>query len=325
MLHIVNGDSTRELLLSAGVPGLITLAADALHEGPAPADLPPRRWREIRARFHHETEGAPYEQALEQLEAWEAPLETAEEHDEVVLWFEHDLFDQLNLIRLLHTFAARPAVVTRLRLICLGEHPSVRRFVGLGQLSAQTLAALLPTRVAITRNQLELGRAAWNAFTSPDPTAIERVIAGTAGVAHVLPFLAGALVRHLEEFPAIDTGLGRSDRQILQAAAGGRPMRDLFTRVADLEDRPFMGDTTFAERVRRLAAAPSPLVTFDEASAGAWSHGRVATTTVGRAVLAGQADAVAINGIDRWLGGVRLSGRERIWRWDPRASQLTFV
>ena len=45
-------------------------------------------------------------------------------------------------------------------------------------------------------------------------------------------------------------------------------------------------------------------------------------TAAGRAVLSGTADAVALRGIDRWLGGVRLSGRHGVWRWEPGTGVL---
>jgi hypothetical protein len=36
----------------------------------------------------------------------------------------------------------------------------------------------------------------------------------------------------------------------------------------------------------------------------------------GWAVLVGEADQIELNGIDRWLGGVHLTGHEVAWRWD---------
>ena len=41
------------------------------------------------------------------------------------------------------------------------------------------------------------------------------------------------------------------------------------------------------------------------------------TLLAGRDVIEGREDAVALNGIDRWLGGVHLVGQNRSpWRWD---------
>jgi hypothetical protein len=45
-------------------------------------------------------------------------------------------------------------------------------------------------------------------------------------------------------------------------------------------------------------------------------------TEFGKEVLAGEEDFVRRNGIDYWLGGVHLVGREAHWRWDEGAQQL---
>jgi hypothetical protein len=41
-------------------------------------------------------------------------------------------------------------------------------------------------------------------------------------------------------------------------------------------------------------------------------------TDDGRRVLAGDADRVSLCGIDRWLGGVHVTGTGPVWRWDAR-------
>jgi hypothetical protein len=39
-------------------------------------------------------------------------------------------------------------------------------------------------------------------------------------------------------------------------------------------------------------------------------------TDDGRQVLDGKLDWIDLGGSDRWLGGVHLSGRDVLWRWD---------
>ena len=45
-------------------------------------------------------------------------------------------------------------------------------------------------------------------------------------------------------------------------------------------------------------------------------------TDHGKAVLAGEQDFVITNGIDKWLGGIHLRGKESAWRWDDESQQL---
>jgi hypothetical protein len=173
----------------------------------------------------------------------------------------------------------------------------------------------------VTVRQIELARAAWRAFTSSEPTSIERFLERDTSA---LPFLDGALVRFLEEYPAVGTGLPRTERQILQGVARGiTEPGELFVALQKVEERVFMGDTTFWTRARGLAAGPHPLVRVNGAPTHpAFPHGRIALTDHGRRVLAGELDWIALSGIDRWLGGVHLTGHEVPRRWDPVARKL---
>ncbi|HEV2735796.1 MAG TPA: hypothetical protein VGV85_13200, partial [Longimicrobiaceae bacterium] len=178
--------------------------------------------------------------------------------------------------------------------------------------------------------QWALARAAWAAFRAPDPAEVERVLAGDTGA---LPFLRGALLRHLEQFPAADDGLARTERQLLEAvAAGAAAPRELFLADQAREERVFMGDATLWGYVRGLADGPRPLLRVagggpfrlpgrDGGDAG-FGEQRLELTERGRAVLRGEADALAHGGADRWLGGVHLRGGAAPWRWDRRARGL---
>jgi hypothetical protein len=95
-LHVLNGDSARGTLEQAGVRGSFGIWADILHEGPVPADLEPEELGEVRARFIASLDmGWTYEMALAERRRWYECLASFKQVDEVVLWFEHDLFDQL--------------------------------------------------------------------------------------------------------------------------------------------------------------------------------------------------------------------------------------
>src|SRR4030095_4862754 len=61
------------------------------------------------------------------------------DHDETVLWFEHDLYDQLQLFQLLDWLSRQDLAGVRLSLIQVGEHPEVPSFHGLGELNGKQL------------------------------------------------------------------------------------------------------------------------------------------------------------------------------------------
>lgn len=310
MLHITNGQSVG--IQHTGLPGEVVCWEDVLHEGPVPAGLTLEQMSEVRARFIAGCGWGAFEDVWAGFKRRDASLARLRDHEEVVLWFEHDLYDQLQIIQILDWLLTHDRANVTLSLICISQFPGIGRFTGLGQLTAEQLFSLFGQRQPITLDHLRPAATAWAAFCSPDPADIEWVIGRPpAG----LPFLKGALTRHLEQFPSVANGLSRSERQILEVLATGLcRFEEIFLASQDLEERVFMGDATFRQYLDRMAECPAPLI---EIGADA-----LRVTPLGRKVWAGAEDAVRLNGIDRWLGGVHLEGREAEWRWDEREKRL---
>lgn len=317
MLHIRPGDDILPKLKEAGIPGEFIRWADALCQGPTPAGLSQTQWRELRARFAADNGYLPYEEALRFLSDQDRNLERFHDHDRVVLWFEHDLFCQINLIYLLDWFSRQEPTGTKLFLICPGKH--------LGRLDGEALARLFGTEHEIAPSEIDLARRTWSAFCAPDPTGIERVLQGDTAP---LPFLRDALLRHLQEFPSTENGLNLTERLALEVIASGESRPDrIFRSVNDREAVFWMGDGMFYASLKRLTAGPSPLLNVN--GSDAWPTAEHPTTALtvemteaGRAVLAGKADWIGLNGIDRWLGGVHLRSEQSLWRWDDRQGRL---
>jgi hypothetical protein len=318
-LHVTNGDCAADTLRTiADEP--VTTTCDVLHEGPCPpVDGDP--WYDVRARFLSDSYGARFEETKRGLRETDDTIAAA---GEVVLWFEHDLFDQLLLIRLLDLLGrGRPAPARRASMICIGAFPGIDRFVGLGQLTGAQLATLIGTEVAVSADQFAVAAEAWRAFRSPDPAAILRTARQPR--TSVLPFLGDALLRLLAEFPSAANGLSRTEQLALEALlAGPHAAAALFAAAQAPEPRPFMGDRTFFDMLGRMGSARVPLVTVEGRDADADPRQRrIAITDAGRAVLAGRADHVRLNGVDVWRGGIHLTGSDRSpWRWDTGAETL---
>jgi hypothetical protein len=322
-LHVTNGSCAGDKLKTF-VDGPVILMADVLHDGPAPR-VDGDAWYDARAGHLGDDDHGPYtpgEVRAGLADSDAAVTQAASRGDDLVLWFEHDLFDQLLLIRTLDLIArADPNRRAAVSLVSVDRFPGVERFIGLGQLSPQELASLWPQRRPISAAQFEAAAAAWDAFRAPDPARLVE-LAGDVGA---LPFLGEALLRFLAEYPSRHNGLTRTEELALSALANG-PLDAgaLFVATQAEESRPFMGDLTFFAILRDLAAARVPLVTIDPPPHG-WDlrPNIIAITAAGRDVLAGQSDRVALSGIDLWRGGVHLDGSASApWRWDARRETL---
>jgi hypothetical protein len=302
MLIVTNGASAVQTLERAGIPGEKLPWDDVLHDGPVPSDLDLTALSTVRARFIADCGWGAFEDVRERFRRRDTRLQQTHDEDEVVLWFEHDLYDQLQLLQLLDWFGPPLRRPTRLSLVCHA------RFVSLG--SDAEVRRDFETRAPVTDAQVALGTEAWAAVRAPTPESVVDMLNGDTDP---LPFLRAALLRFLEELPGRD-GLARSERQLLAVVADGcAELREAFSRSQEYEHPRYLGDASFARYAGQLARGPVPLLHRDGE--------RLGLTEVGRAVLEDREDRIRCNGMHRWWGGVRLAG-ECLWRWDAERQAL---
>jgi len=322
-LHITNGDDAKGLIVRSGIPGDVSIWPDPLIEGPVPGDISDAQLRTIRARFIAGSgQGERFQAVLAQLEAWASAVDRRGEYSEAVLWFEHDLFDQLILIQILDRVGSVPSSAP-VTLIAIDRFPGHEHFKGLGELTPADLATLFDTRQPVSSTQIDLASRAWRAFRGADPTGIESLLGGDTSA---LPFLGPALARHLEEFPWVGTGLSRSEGRLLQLSVEGpTDIRDTFLRMHEGETHFFITDRSFWDLAQRLSALDPPLLALHPESDAAHGlpFGTLESAPRGRAVHAGNSTArVERSEMDRWLGGVHLDRRSPMWWWDPVSKRL---
>jgi hypothetical protein len=318
-LHIRCGSDIRDKLTTAGFTGDFLEYADPVCEGPVPnaPDL-----TNIRARYLARTYGTAKSlteaQIAAHLQTEDRRLTEAHRYDCVVLWFEHDSYDQLVLARILSRLAEKP-IPTCLELICTDHHPEVPRFNGLGQLEPEALAALWPTRTQVTPDQLTLGQAIWSALRQSGPTAVQTVArTGTPA----LPIAARALWRHLQELPGTTDGLSLTQRLILTILDEGptRIGRVFVALVNGREPLVWLGDIGVLATVETMALTNPPVLTIEP---GDPPFPRTATITeTGRNVLGATLDYLSLTPGERWVGGVRIAPGQPAWRFDEATNSV---
>jgi hypothetical protein len=312
-LHVTNGDITVDLLRRAGLVGDALAWADVLHEGPVPAGLGEAELRRVRAEFIAAADGLEPTAVRRRFEERDRAL-AANRDGEYVLWFEADLYDQLQIAQILGALGDLGVAPGRITLVCIGEYPGIAHFGGLGQLEPGQFPGLLEAATPLTAGALDLGAAAWAALRAADPGGLGPVAATRS---RELRFLGEAFDRLSREYPSTRDGLSLTERRILAATPeGGASAGAVFARLGEREARPFLGDLWYFRIVARLAAAPVPLLQLDPAGGPVTAGTGLRPTAAGRRVLQGEADHVALNGVDRWVGGVHLHGEAARWRWD---------
>ncbi|MCQ6561826.1 sigma-70 family RNA polymerase sigma factor [Paenibacillus mendelii] len=329
MLHIVNGDSVADKLRQGVVQGDILVWREVYPEGPVFADPAEFTHRSIRAQYLEATMGIPSAEYIQGSQAQEKVLADFRQYEEIVLWFEHDLFDQTMLCYLLHWFAQQPLGSTKLSLLCIGAYPGIELFRGLGQLSVEQMKTLSGTWQAVGQEELELGAEVWEAYCSPDPMSLARLLQD--GRTGALPFVHHAFQLHLARLPSVHNGLGIVEQTTLEMVQNGlhSPM-ELFEQVGNKLHVLGMGDLQYWHHLAKISQGPYPLLRAEgleafpnyKDPAPSFRHCKLVLTELGRSVMAGEADWITVNGIDEWYGGVHLQGHSIPWRWDANHRRI---
>jgi hypothetical protein len=329
LLHVTNGDSTGYTLRKTTLGGAVLTWRDVLHEGPVPAGTR-AQLRAARAGFLNAWGWGSKRAIAGDLERRDRLLLSAlQDGRQVVLWFEHDLYDQLQLLDALSLVAESAADSSTLELLVVGSFPGRPGFRGLGELSAGELESLWPTRVPASSEVVALADELWAAVRAPTP---ERLVECALRDLPLLPFAGAALRRLLEELPAERDGLSGTERRALGAVAEGAATPvEAFLASQEHEAAAFLGDAWFFRTLAELGTGKARLL---ETASGAplptppplgepreFGTLPVRLTRNGERVLAGDADRVELLGIERWVGGTHVESGA-VWRWDAGASRL---
>ena len=111
-----------------------------------PDGLSLEKLSEIRASFIIERDWGHPEDIKRHFMERDNTLKSFEKYEKVILWFEHDLYDQLQLLQILDWFYQNKSKETALSIICVNQY--------LGMLSPDEMEALFKYEEPVTENLL---------------------------------------------------------------------------------------------------------------------------------------------------------------------------
>ncbi|PTW62986.1 uncharacterized protein DUF1835 [Breoghania corrubedonensis] len=322
-LHIRRGNDIEAALKRAGFAGDFLEYSDPICQGPIRegADALAHRARFIAREYP----GTNEMETLAKLRTAERRLRDAASYSRIVLWFEHDPYDQLLLVRILSLFKETGADRRLVEIVSLDRFPGIEKFHGIGQLSPAALRHMYNTRQPVSDAAYSLALRTWRALLADTALPLAAIAAEETPA---LPFLSGAVRRYLAEFPGDRDGLSFTQRQCLDLLGGGAlPWGQVFTRfMRERDPLPFHGDLMFLGMMLQLAQADDPALTFDETTRfnDDWGKAPFTLTQTGRALLEGRRDWRDCGPRERWLGGLRCFG-EPDWRWRAPDGEMLAV
>lgn len=210
-LHVLNGDSSLAQFNKTELEGATFVWREILCEGTTKKDLTSDAFWETRLKFLQKIVPDFDPEQQQQLKVQFQNLNLSN-YKEIVLWFEYDLFCQVNLIALL-SWIYNLNTTTKVSLICLGEHPNYQKLVGLGEINSNEFAALYPQRILLEDIDLAFADNIWKIYCSDKQEHLLTTIAQSK--TPKFKHLEKAFLKHQHRFPNLQNGLTEIESKMM--------------------------------------------------------------------------------------------------------------
>lgn len=301
-LHILNGDSTRQIIEQTDISGDLCVWRDVLSDGPSSPDVGSDAWWNIRKAYMSQAFEISPEEFEKKAEEEFKKIEAFAKYTEVVLWFEYDLFCQINMIAILHWFNQQERGDTKVSLICVGREEGYEKLVGLGELPAEIYPDLFSRRRIMGTADFSFASDVYEAWCSTDPTDLETFVLLPS---NEFPYLSDALQSHFRRFPSAQTGLTEIEQETVNLIQGGvHEERKIIGNLLRWQQFYGFGDLQLFQVLQRL----SPIIS------------EVPQIDLKPEITAIVTSQQPINTINRnySLGGAKVAD----WQWDEKINEL---
>ncbi|WP_147243449.1 DUF1835 domain-containing protein [Chitinophaga flava] len=297
-MYVLNGDATLSQLRQSRLRGGVVVCREMMSEGKVKNTKDPVEFFESRAKHLEFQYGIDkqtyYTNVVHELEK----LKNSSSFDEIVLWFEADLFCQINLVFIIIYLKNNLDTLPPISIVDMPHHREVTDY-----------PSLLEQRVLLQPADIQLAFDTWEAYCEDTPLALEKITRMEGGN---LKYLPAALRAHLERFPDVESGLSSIEKFFLRKLSLGKYRNyDLYTAFWDELWIYGFGDFQLDLLIQRMQQAG---VIENEAQ-------MISITSLGQEVLNNEENYLDYLPLHhRWLGGVRLD--KTPWRWDPSLQKI---
>lgn len=203
--QIFNGDALAYSFPDAGLPGSVIVIREALIDGDLAGDTLQEFWR-TRSLSLQVSENDYRKRVVTEFEQ----IRNAPSHSQFNLWFEYDLFCQVNLWFVLF-FIHRLATEKTVYWVSSTHLPRISKqfWTGFGRATSSELISCYENKIMLTEEDLQYGAALWLAYKSGNLPLLAELAAMPN---QAFPFVAEVIQAHIERFAP--DGRGRPEKTI---------------------------------------------------------------------------------------------------------------
>ena len=214
-LHITNGDRFTQKLKSIKLQGEIITWREMLCEGKTETSVGSESFWKTRFEFLNKnykiTKSWYVEKTLKEYRS----LCSHKQQDQIILWFDYDLYNQVNLLAVL-SWLKNHRKYAEIYLACSGKGDETNTLFRLDELDDNQLIKLYENKVWLTQDDVEYADYVWQLYCSDNPIRLQNL---TDFSIYNFDYLWEAIQAHLKRFPSIKNGLNQVENNILTLAA----------------------------------------------------------------------------------------------------------
>lgn len=250
LLHITNGDNFTERLSKLDIKGDVITWREMLCEGKTLTNVGSESFWKTRYEFLHKNYKVSKSWFIEKTLKEYRSLCNHKQQDHIVLWFEYDLFCQVNMLAVI-SWLLTNRKYAQISLVCSGKEDESDKLYGLNELSDGQLTNLFNNRTELTQDDVEYADYVWQLYCSNNPMRLENL---TDFKNYQFDYLGEAIQSHLKRFPSIVNGLNNMEQSILELARVKKPesRKGLLKEVLQNQGNLGFGDSQYDRAISRL-------------------------------------------------------------------------
>lgn len=287
-LHIANGDMLLQRLNELDFKGDRIVWREMLCEGPTVEEVGSDAFFEARKKFLKDNYGISEADYEEKFVSELKKLEELNSYDQIVLWFEFDLFCHVNMLAAI-SYLIQNKKIMPIYVVCSGWVKGEAQLKGLSELTDEQLMAHYENKLKLTPEDLAIAHHIWQLYCDEKPIELKAEITKSSN----FKYLSSCLRAHVERFPNNLTGLNTLETNIL--------------KLIDLHDIPsekelcrftlkYQGYYGYGDvQIDRMIKALKPFFKMED--------GKLVLNTQGSAVLEGSENFYSTLKDDSFFGG----------------------